>query len=88
MANSMRKSALHVNNCRNFSAHNLAVVKADPAVVKADPAVTKADPAVVKVAQVKDGQVLVNPDKDGRVRAAALAKEVKVDAAASGHLIP
>jgi hypothetical protein len=33
---------------------------------------------VIKVAQVKDG----------RVRAAALAKEVKVDVADPGHLIP
>jgi len=118
MANSMRKSALHVNNCRNFSAHNLAVVKADPAVVKADPAVAKADPAVakadpvvakadpvvakadpvvvkadpmvvkagpavVKVAQVRAGQMRVDPDKAAQVRAAAL-----VDAAASGLPIP
>ena len=43
---------------------------------------------MIKVAQVKGGQVLVNPDKDGRVRAAALAKEVKVDVAAPDHLIP
>ena len=76
MANSMRKSALHVNNCRNFSAHNLAVVKADPAVAKADP-------AVVKVAQVRAGQMRVDPDKAAQVRAAAL-----VDAAASGLPIP
>ena len=74
-ANSMKMSALPVKKCRNFSARNLEADKA-------------AGLAVVKVAQVKDGQVLVNPDKDGRVRAAALAKEVKVDAAASGHLIP
>ena len=138
MANSMRKSALHVNNCRNFSAHNLAVVKADPAVVKADPMVVKAGPvrvavmrprvrisekpcsrnltrtamansmkmnglpvrkgrnfsahnlaadkaaglAVVKVAQVKAGQAMLDPDRDGRVRAVDLAVAAKVDAAA------
>ena len=74
-ANLMKMSALPVKKCRSFSAHNLEADKA-------------AGLTAVKVAQVKDGQVLVNPDKDGRVRAAALAKEVKVDVAAPGHLIP
>ena len=51
MANSTRKSALHVNNCRNFSAPNSegdkplvdaqVAVKADPADA---PAAVKADP--------------------------------------------
>ena len=64
----MRKSALRRKNYRNSSAHNLAVVKADP--------------AVVKVAQVKAGQVLVGLDKAVQVRAVDLAVAVKVVAAA------
>ena len=51
MASSTRKSALHVNNCRNFSARNLVVVKADPVVAKAGP-VVKAGP-VTDLALVK-----------------------------------
>ena len=71
----MKMSALPVKKCRSFSAHNLEADKA-------------AGLAVVKVAQVKDGQGLVNPDKDARDRMDVVAKEVKVDAAVSGHLIP
>ena len=84
----MRKSALHVNNCRNFSAHNLAVVKADPMVVKADPMVVKADPVVVKAdpVVVKADPVVVKAGpavvKVAQVRAAAL-----VDVVVSGRLI-
>jgi len=74
-ASLMKMSALPVKKCRSFSAHNLGADKA-------------AGLTVVKVAQVKDDQVLVNPDKGGRVRAAALGKEVKVDVAVSGRLIP
>jgi hypothetical protein len=68
-ANSMKMNALPVKKCRSFSAHNLEADKA-------------AGLALVKVAQVKAGQALVNPDRVGRVRAVDLAAEVKVDAAA------
>ena len=80
-ANSMKMNALPVKKCRSFSAHNLAADKA-------------AGLTVVKVAQVKAGQALVNPDKVDRVRAVDLVAEVKVDAgalvdaAASGLPIP
>ena len=84
----MRKSALHVNNCRNFSAHNLAVVKADPTVVKADPAVVKADPAVVKAdpavvkadpVVVKAGPAMVKPGPvDGPVKVGLVAARKNV----------
>ena len=65
----MKMNALPVKKCRNFSAHNLVADKV-------------AGLAVVKVAQVKAGQALVNPDKVDRVRAVDLVAEVKVDAAA------
>ena len=69
MASSMRKSALHVNNCRNFSAHNLVADKV-------------AGPAVIKVAKVKAGQALVDPDKAAQARAVDLGDAAKVVVAA------
>ena len=68
-ANSMKMNALPVKKCRNFSARNLAEGKV-------------VGLTVVKVAQVKAGQVLVDPDKADLARAGDLAAEVKVDAAA------
>ena len=68
-ANSMKMNALPVKKCRNFSVRNLAAGKV-------------VGLAVVKVAQVKAGQALVNPDRVDRVRAVDLVAEVKVDAAA------
>ena len=62
-ANSMKMNALPVKKCRNFSAHNLVADKA-------------AGLAVVKVAQVKAGQALVNPDRVGRVRAVDLVAQI------------
>ena len=80
-ANSMKMNALPVKKCRNFSAHNLVADKA-------------AGLAVVKVAQVKAGQALVDPDKTAQARAVDLVDAAKVDAvalvdaAASGLPIP
>ena len=68
-ANSMKMNALPVKKCRNFSVRNLAAGKV-------------VGLAVVKVAQVKAGQALVDPDKAAQARAVDLAAEVKVDAAA------
>ena len=68
-ANSMKMNALPVKKCRNFSAHNLVVVKV-------------AGQVVVKVAQVKAGQALADPDKAAQARAVDLVDAAKADAVA------
>ena len=68
-ANSMKMNALPVKKCRNFSAHNLVVVKV-------------AGQVAVKVAQVKAGQALADPDKAAQARAVDLVDAAKVVAAA------
>ena len=68
-ANSMKMNALPVKKCRNFTVRNLAAGKV-------------VGLAVVKVAQVKAGQALVDPDKAAQARAVDLVDAAKVDAVA------
>ena len=68
-ANSMKMNAHPVKKCRNFSVHNLVMDKV-------------VGLAVVKVAQVKAGQALVDPDKAAQARAVDLVDAAKVDAVA------
>mgnify|MGYP003711798281 FL=1 len=68
-ANSMKMNALPVKKCRNFSARNLAEGKV-------------VGLTVVKVAQVKAGQALADPDKAAQARAVDLVDAAKVDAVA------
>jgi len=69
MAGSMKMNALPVKKCRNFTVRNLAAGKV-------------VGLAVVKVAQVKAGQALADPDKAAQARAVDLVDAAKVVAVA------